>query len=145
MKPIDPNDGNILRALLDAAGYIYAQLKIERTQKGSNYTSQADADFLSWARREAATQAMQLYREVEIAINGNDVAQIFLHELEIQIRTYNVLKKANFKTVSDIFDYVKHSKLAHLKNFGRVSLHDLQTALSEKYGLELRDYDGNRP
>lgn len=61
---------------------------------------------------------------------------ILIEELEISLRAYNCLKRAQIFTLADLANQTYES-LLELRNFGQKSAEEVQTALAT-YGLELR-------
>lgn len=61
---------------------------------------------------------------------------ILIEELEISLRAYNCLKRAQIFTLADLAKQ-SYESLLELRNFGQKSAEEVQTALAT-YGLELR-------
>lgn len=62
-------------------------------------------------------------------------------ELELSVRSYNCFKNANIKTIADLVQKTEHEML-NTKNFGRKSLNEIKTILSEmglSFGMKLDD------
>nr|QYB18947.1 RNA polymerase alpha subunit [Climaconeis sp.] len=59
---------------------------------------------------------------------------IVIEELQLPVRAYNCLKKAQINTVSDLLQY-SPGKLLQLKNFGQKSADDVFLALRNKLGI----------
>lgn len=59
-----------------------------------------------------------------------------IEELELSVRAYNCLKKAQINTVSDILKY-SPEKLQELKNFGRKSADEVFSKLKDKLGISI--------
>jgi DNA-directed RNA polymerase subunit alpha len=57
-----------------------------------------------------------------------------IEELELPVRAYNCLKRAQINTISDLFKY-SPEELLKLKNFGRISAFKLYTALKDQFGI----------
>jgi len=57
-----------------------------------------------------------------------------IEELELPVRAYNCLKRAQIHTIADLFKY-SPEELLKLKNFGRVSAFKLYTALKDRFGI----------
>jgi DNA-directed RNA polymerase subunit alpha len=57
-----------------------------------------------------------------------------IEELELPVRAYNCLKRAQINTIADLFKY-SPEELLKLKNFGRVSAFKLYTALKDQFGI----------
>lgn len=62
---------------------------------------------------------------------------IAIEELQLSVRAYNCLKKAQINTVGDLL-YYSPEKLQELKNFGRKSADEVFTTLKNKLGIILK-------
>ena len=62
---------------------------------------------------------------------------IAIEELQLSVRAYNCLKKANINTVGDLLNY-SPEKLQELKNFGRKSADEVFSTLKNKLGIILK-------
>jgi DNA-directed RNA polymerase subunit alpha len=62
---------------------------------------------------------------------------IFIEELELSVRAYNCLKRANVHTLSDLLQY-SASDLLEFKNFGQKSADEVCENLKTRFDLELR-------
>ena len=62
---------------------------------------------------------------------------ITIEELQLSVRAYNCLKKANINTVGDLLQY-SPSQLQELKNFGRKSADEVFSILKNKLNIILR-------
>jgi len=60
-----------------------------------------------------------------------------IEELQLSVRPYNCLKKAQINTIGDLLKY-SPEKLLELKNFGRKSAHEVFTTLKNKLGIILK-------
>jgi len=63
---------------------------------------------------------------------------IFIEELELSVRAYNCLKRANVHTVSDLLQY-SSNELLEFKNFGQKSADEVCASLEKKFQLKLRN------
>ena len=61
---------------------------------------------------------------------------IAIEELQLSVRAYNCLKKAQINTVGDLLQY-SPEKLQELKNFGRKSADEVFSTLKNKLGISL--------
>jgi len=82
-------------------------------------------------------------QEIEInqQLDSNDIELLkykfknaSIEELELPVRAYNCLKRAQIHTIADLFQY-SPEELLKLKNFGRVSAFKLYTALKDRFGI----------
>jgi DNA-directed RNA polymerase subunit alpha len=62
---------------------------------------------------------------------------IAIEELQLSVRAYNCLKRAQINTVGDLLKY-SPEKLQELKNFGRKSADEVFVTLKNKLGIILK-------
>lgn len=62
---------------------------------------------------------------------------IAIEELQLSVRAYNCLKKAQINTVGDLLQY-SPEKLQELKNFGKKSADEVFSTLKNKLGISLK-------
>lgn len=60
--------------------------------------------------------------------------QVFIEDLELSVRAYNCLKRANIHTVQDLLAYSQQS-LLEIKNFGQKSADEVVFALQSRLGI----------
>lgn len=70
------------------------------------------------------------------SINMEPFTNIAIEELQLSVRAYNCLKKAQINTVGDLLQY-SPEKLQELKNFGRKSADEVFSTLKNKLGIIL--------
>ena len=81
--------------------------------------------------------------DLEIVENTNNLTPINPHiniaieELQLSVRAYNCLKRAQINTIGDLLEY-SPEKLQELKNFGRKSADEVFTTLKNKLGIVLK-------
>jgi len=109
---ISPND-----ALESAAKIIIDLFTLLINNKDTNESSQL----------ETKTQSISMEPYTNIAIV----------ELQLSVRAYNCLKKAQINTVGDLLQY-SPEKLQELKNFGRKSADEVFSTLKNKLGIILK-------
>nr|YP_009295927.1 DNA-directed RNA polymerase alpha subunit [Schimmelmannia schousboei]AOM64862.1 DNA-directed RNA polymerase alpha subunit [Schimmelmannia schousboei] len=68
--------------------------------------------------------------------NDKQVNQILIEELQLSVRAYNCLKRAQIHSISDLLDY-SQEELLEIKNFGQKSAEEVIEALKEKLGINL--------
>jgi DNA-directed RNA polymerase subunit alpha len=78
-----------------------------------------------------STEQTQILTENDI--NMND---ILVEELDLSVRAYNCLKRAQIDTVSDLLSF-SQEELLEIKNFGRRSAEEVIEALQTKLGIYL--------
>ncbi|HEY9907521.1 MAG TPA: DNA-directed RNA polymerase subunit alpha, partial [Thermosynechococcaceae cyanobacterium] len=62
--------------------------------------------------------------------------QIHIEELQLSVRAYNCLKRAQINTVADLLVYTQED-LLEIKNFGQKSAEEVVEALQERLGITL--------
>jgi DNA-directed RNA polymerase subunit alpha len=78
----------------------------------------------------------QLETETQL-VNMEPYTNIAIEELQLSVRAYNCLKKAQINTVGDLLQY-SPEKLQELKNFGRKSADEVFSTLKNKLGIILK-------
>ena len=66
----------------------------------------------------------------------NSINQILIEELELSVRAYNCLKRAQIRSISDLLDY-SQEELLEIKNFGQKSAEEVIEALKNRLGINL--------
>tara|TARA_B100000475_G_scaffold196513_1_gene174251 strand:- start:438 stop:1373 length:936 start_codon:yes stop_codon:yes gene_type:complete len=82
----------------------------------------------------------QTSQSIETPILGDESDQLgatYIDELELSIRAYNCLKRANIHTLSDLLKY-SVADLLELKNFGQKSADEVCKTLKARFDLHLR-------
>jgi DNA-directed RNA polymerase subunit alpha len=92
--------------------------------------------FKSLINNKNIIEASKLKSESE-AISIEPYTNIAIEELQLSVRAYNCLKKAQINTVGDLLHY-SPEKLQELKNFGRKSADEVFSTLKEKLGIILK-------
>jgi DNA-directed RNA polymerase subunit alpha len=62
---------------------------------------------------------------------------IAIEELQLSVRAYNCLKRAQINTIGDLLEY-SPEKLQELKNFGKKSADEVFMTLKNKLGIVLK-------
>nr|YP_010198669.1 RNA polymerase subunit alpha [Gracilaria pacifica]UAD87085.1 RNA polymerase subunit alpha [Gracilaria pacifica] len=65
-----------------------------------------------------------------------EVNQVLIEELQLSVRAYNCLKRAQIHSISDLLDY-SQGELLEIKNFGQKSAEEVIEALQNKLGIRL--------
>jgi len=127
---------------------------VEDTRLGSN--SECDRLLMeietdgSLTPQEALSQAADILvdlfnplREVTFELTHEDeqdqvdpANQIPIEELQLSVRAYNCLKRAQINSVSDLLDYTQED-LLEIKNFGQKSAEEVVEALQDRLGITL--------
>ncbi|MGB7440536.1 MAG: DNA-directed RNA polymerase subunit alpha [Coleofasciculaceae cyanobacterium] len=74
--------------------------------------------------------------EKEYPDNDDPNGQIPIEELQLSVRAYNCLKRAQINSVSDLLDYSQED-LLEIKNFGQKSAEEVIEALQRRLGITL--------
>ncbi len=67
---------------------------------------------------------------------NNDINQVLIEELQLSVRAYNCLKRAQIHSISDLLDY-SQEELLEIKNFGQKSAEEVIEALRNRLGINL--------
>ena len=76
-------------------------------------------------------------KEKNIIKPVDSYTHIAIEELQLSVRPYNCLKRAQINTIGDLLEY-SPEKLLELKNFGRKSADEVFTTLKNKLGIVLK-------
>lgn len=68
--------------------------------------------------------------------NEQPINQVLIEELQLSVRAYNCLKRAQIHSISDLLDY-SQEELLEIKNFGQKSAEEVMEALQNKLGISL--------
>ena len=69
--------------------------------------------------------------------NEEQLETVFIEELELSVRAYNCLKRANVHTLSDLLQY-STDDLLEFKNFGQKSADEVCDSLKKRFDIELK-------
>jgi len=72
----------------------------------------------------------------EVSDTGDPTSKITIEELQLSVRAYNCLKRAQINSVSDLLDYTQED-LLEIKNFGQKSAEEVIEALQVRLGITL--------
>jgi DNA-directed RNA polymerase subunit alpha len=92
--------------------------------------------FTSLLNNQNVTENNQFEPKPE-SISIEPYTNIAIEELQLSVRAYNCLKKAQINTVGDLLQY-SPEKLQELKNFGRKSADEVFSTLKNKLGIILK-------
>jgi len=76
-------------------------------------------------------------KEKSIIKPVDSYTHIAIEELQLSVRPYNCLKRAQINTIGDLLEY-SPEKLLELKNFGRKSADEVFATLKNKLGIVLK-------
>tara|TARA_Y100000310_G_scaffold269052_1_gene281979 strand:- start:2275 stop:3441 length:1167 start_codon:yes stop_codon:yes gene_type:complete len=133
-----PSRSKYLRPLASPAtpDAIEAHLEELKMQKERNEWYEAlEPEIRRKVLNEVATDS-QLFRSLQAQREKGlgDVGMTSVDELELSVRTANVLQNLNVRNFQDIME-ISHSDFLRGKNAGRKSLNELRTVLLDDYGL----------
>lgn len=74
--------------------------------------------------------------EVSSLQEESKINQILIEELQLSVRAYNCLKRAQIHSVADLLDYSQED-LLEIKNFGQKSAEEVIDALKRRLGINL--------
>ena len=84
------------------------------------------------------TSTLAINKEIyQAEENTEQLDTIFIEELELSVRAYNCLKRANIHTVSDLMKYSAND-LLEFKNFGQKSADEVCESLKKRFDMDLR-------
>ena len=92
--------------------------------------------FTALIENKNVSEKNQLEPKTE-SISIEPYTNIAIEELQLSVRAYNCLKKAQINTVGDLLEY-SPEKLQELKNFGRKSADEVFSTLKNKLGIILK-------
>jgi DNA-directed RNA polymerase subunit alpha len=72
----------------------------------------------------------------ESPTEADPTSQIPIEELQLSVRAYNCLKRAQINSVADLLDYSQED-LLEIKNFGQKSAEEVIEALQKRLGITL--------
>lgn len=86
------------------------------------------------------------FRQIDIMDDGeiDPNNQIPIEELQLSVRAYNCLKRAQINSVADLLDYTQED-LLEIKNFGAKSAEEVIQALQDRLGITLPHDKASRP
>jgi DNA-directed RNA polymerase subunit alpha len=64
------------------------------------------------------------------------ISLVLIEELQLSVRAYNCLKRAQINSISDLLDY-SQEELLEIKNFGQKSAEEVIEALQKRLGISL--------
>jgi DNA-directed RNA polymerase subunit alpha len=82
-------------------------------------------------------------REKGSEVTDDPTAQIPIEELQLSVRAYNCLKRAQVNSVADLLDFSQED-LLEIKNFGQKSAEEVVEALQRRLGITLPHERGSK-
>ena len=85
----------------------------------------------------ATSYSNELVNTTVLEKKGEHLETVFIEELELSVRAYNCLKRANVHTLSDLLQYSAED-LLEFKNFGQKSADEVCYNLKRRFDLDLK-------
>nr|YP_009297679.1 DNA-directed RNA polymerase alpha subunit [Hildenbrandia rivularis]AOM67223.1 DNA-directed RNA polymerase alpha subunit [Hildenbrandia rivularis] len=70
------------------------------------------------------------------SLETKKITQVLIEELQLSVRAYNCLKRAQIHSIADLLDY-SQEELLEIKNFGQKSAQEVINALQDRLGINL--------
>lgn len=86
---------------------------------------------------ETASNLITIPETPSVEQKGEHLKKLFIEELELSVRAYNCLKRANVHTLWDLLQYSAED-LLEFKNFGQKSADEVCDNLKKRFDLDLR-------
>jgi DNA-directed RNA polymerase subunit alpha len=99
--------------------------------------AQLTIDLFTFLVKEKDTEKKRELKPKSGSISIEPYTNIAIEELQLSVRAYNCLKKAQINTVGDLLHY-SPEKLQELKNFGRKLVDEVFSTLKNKLGIILK-------
>jgi len=99
--------------------------------------SQLVIDFFNSLMENKVTQKIQDSTVSVVEPSLDPHTNIAIEELQLSVRAYNCLKRAQINTIGDLLEY-SPEKLQELKNFGKKSADEVFMTLKNKLGIVLK-------
>ena len=99
--------------------------------------AQITIDLFALLLKNKNTEKKDLLEPKTRSLSIEPYTNIAIEELQLSVRAYNCLKKAQINTVGDLLQY-SPEKLQELKNFGRKSADEVFSTLKNKLGIILK-------
>jgi DNA-directed RNA polymerase subunit alpha len=130
--------------IYDSANTITERLFLDIWTNGSilpdkalKSAAQITIDLFTLLVENEDTSKINSLKPTSEAISIEPYTNIAIEELQLSVRAYNCLKKAQINTVGDLLQY-SPEKLQELKNFGRKSAEEVFSTLKNKLGIILQ-------
>ena len=128
----------------DNTNYVTERLFIDVWTNGSispedaiSYASEFIIDLFNSLLQNKFTQDANELESSNLVVPLNPHTNIAIEELQLSVRAYNCLKRAQINTIGDLLNY-SPEKLQKLKNFGRKSADEVFMKLKNKLGIVLK-------
>ena len=103
--------------------------------------------FIFLEEEDITEESPRMASVVDLTTISNENLLKSIDELELSVRSYNCLKNANIKTISDLVQRTEHEMLK-TKNFGRKSLTEIKNILNSmglSFGMriDMNEFEGS--
>ncbi len=103
--------------------------------------------FIFVEEEDITEESPRIASVVDLTTISNENLLKSIDELELSVRSYNCLKNANIKTISDLVQRTEHEMLK-TKNFGRKSLNEIKiilNAMGLSFGMriDMNEFEGS--
>jgi DNA-directed RNA polymerase subunit alpha len=106
-------------------------------QEALKSAAQITIDLFTLLLENKDTNEINTLKSKTSSISMEPYTNIAIEELQLSVRAYNCLKKAQINTVGDLLQY-SPEKLQELKNFGQKSAAEVFSTLKNKLGIILK-------
>jgi DNA-directed RNA polymerase subunit alpha len=132
---IETSDSNSSLNLESLILEVYTNGSITPTEAVSAAAENLQTIFNSLKLTDLPAQAKNVAEDVHQE-KGDELQNVIIEELELSVRAFNCLKRANIHTLADLLEY-SQDDLLEFKNFGQKSADEVCLNLKRKFGKEL--------
>lgn len=133
---IETSDSNSSLNLESLILEVYTNGSITPTEAVSAAAENLQTIFNSLKLTDLPTQAKNVAEDVHQE-KGDELQNVIIEELELSVRAFNCLKRANIHTLADLLEY-SQDDLLEFKNFGQKSADEVCQNLKTRFDLDLR-------
>jgi DNA-directed RNA polymerase subunit alpha len=99
-------------------------------------SSQLVIDIFRQILENKPTDIIENKENSDLCVSTEAHTNILIEELQLSVRSYNCLKRAQINSIADLLKY-SPEKLQEIKNFGQKSADEVFEALQNKFGITL--------
>ena len=133
---IETSSNNIATGLESLILEVYTNGSITPTEAVSAASEILQTIFGSLTLTNLPIQPKTIVEDELKQEKDNELDNIMIEELELSVRAFNCLKRANIHTLPDLLKYSKED-LLEFKNFGQKSADEVCVNLEKKFGKTL--------
>ena len=134
---IETSADNNLENLESLILEVYTNGSITPTEAVSLSAGVLETIFGALNLKDLSLQAKSVIEDDLEQEKGDELANVLIEELELSVRAFNCLKRANIHTLPDLLQYSQED-LLEFKNFGQKSADEVCLNLERKFGKTLR-------